>query len=50
MSSNDKKTEVEMPPGLTSKKRQERRLRWKHGLTNSQARVIAGLYYGEVKE
>ncbi|XHY17549.1 hypothetical protein SuNHUV7_23450 (plasmid) [Pseudoseohaeicola sp. NH-UV-7] len=29
--------------------RQERRLRWKYGLTETQARVIAGLYYGEVK-
>ena len=49
MSSNDKNTNTEMPPAPTSKKRQGRRLRWKHGLTEAQARVIAGLYYGEVK-
>ena len=29
--------------------RQERRIRWKHGLTEPQARVIAALYFGEVK-
>ena len=29
--------------------RQERRIRWKHGLTEAQARVIAALYFGEVK-
>ena len=26
--------------------RQERRIRWKFGLTEAQARVIAELYYG----
>lgn len=49
MSSNDKNTILKIPPTPTSKKRQERRIRWKYGLTEAQARVIAGLYYGEVK-
>ncbi len=49
MSRNDKNTIIKTPPAPTSKKRQERRIRWKHGLTEAQARVIAGLYYGEVK-
>jgi hypothetical protein len=34
----------------TPRTRQERRIRWKYGLTKEQARVIARLYYGEVKE
>lgn len=32
-----------------SQMRQERRIRWKYGLTKAQARIVAGLYYGEVK-
>ncbi|WP_433989726.1 hypothetical protein SuNHUV7_05190 (plasmid) [Pseudoseohaeicola sp. NH-UV-7] len=49
MSSNNTDTIIKMPSAPTSKKRQERRIRWKYGLTEAQARVIAGLYYGEVK-
>ncbi len=29
-----------------TRKRQERRIRWQHGLTETQARLIAGLHYG----
>ena len=49
MSSNNKDTINKMPSAPTSKNRQERLIRWKYGLTETQARVIADLYYGEVK-
>lgn len=32
----------------TLKQRQERRIRWQHGITEAQARVIAQLLYGRV--
>lgn len=28
------------------RERQERRIRWQHGLTEAQARVVAILFYG----
>lgn len=33
----------------TTQLRQERRIRWQHGLTQTQARLIAALYFGEAR-
>ena len=32
---------------ITTHTRQERRIRWQHGLTDTQARLIARLCFGE---
>jgi hypothetical protein len=34
----------------TTQQRQERRIRWQHGLNETQARLIAALYYGEARQ
>lgn len=36
-------------PSNITRERQERRIRWQHGVSEAQARVIASLYFGEAR-